>query len=108
VIIDRRNPYSITFTPPVTSRAALRTSTDYLYERREKVTSIPGKKIVKVLQTGEELYQILKTDAFYTNSVQTNMDKIKVHVTCEDNFPLPNPQCFTYTIASKGHHKMLN
>jgi hypothetical protein len=49
VIIDKRNPYSITFTSSVTSRSALRTFTDYLYERREKVTSISRKKIVKAL-----------------------------------------------------------
>jgi hypothetical protein len=108
VIIYKRNPYSITFTSPVTSRSALRTSTDYLYERREKVTSISGKKIVKALQAGEELYKILKTDAFYTNSVQTNMDKFEMHVIGEDNFPLPNPKYFTYIIASKGHHKKFN
>ena len=49
VIIDKRNPYSITFTSSVTSRSALRAFTDYLYDRREKVTSISGKKIVKAL-----------------------------------------------------------
>jgi len=64
VIIDKRNPHSITFTSPVTSRLAFRTSTDYLNEKRKKVTSISRKKIVKVLQAGEELYQILKLMPF--------------------------------------------
>ena len=44
-----KNPYYITFASPVTSRLALRTLTVYLFERREKVTSISGKKIVKAL-----------------------------------------------------------
>jgi hypothetical protein len=81
---------------------------DYLYERREKITSISRKKIVTSLQAGEELYQIHKTDAFFTNSVELNMDRFEVHVTGENNYPQGLPQCFTYTIALKGTHKKLS
>lgn len=80
---------------------------DYQYEKREKITSISREKIILALQAGQNLYEILQTEQFFTGSVQTNMNSFGIKVTSEGNLPLPHPQCFTYTIASKGNHKKL-
>lgn len=77
---------------------------DYQYEKREMVTSVSREKIVTALQAGKELYTVLQTEPFFTGSVQANMIEFGIRVTGENNLPLPNPQCFTYTVASKGTH----
>jgi hypothetical protein len=77
---------------------------DYSYEKREKITSVSREKITKALQAGEKLYDIIKTETFFTTSIQLNMNKFGVKVIGEESLPLSNPQCFTYTIASKGNH----
>ncbi len=79
---------------------------DYQYEKREKVTSISREDIVKALQVDGKLYKILKTETFFTGSVQSNMSNFGVVVTKTGGIHLPIPQCFTYTIASKGHHSI--
>ena len=75
---------------------------DYAYEKREKVTSISRAKISSALQAGENLYKIIFSEPFFTNSVQANMSKFGVKVTGEASTPQSIPQCFTYTIATKG------
>lgn len=77
---------------------------DYQYEKREKITSISREKILNALIAGQKLYDIIKTEPFFTGSVQTNMNNFGIKVTGENSLPLPNPQCFSYTIASKGTH----
>jgi hypothetical protein len=81
---------------------------DYQYEKREKITSVSRAKIIKALQAGKDLYKIHTTESFFSASVQANMNKFEVTVTGENNYPLPMPQCFTYTVASKGTHKKMS
>lgn len=78
---------------------------DYDYEKREQITSVSREKIVRALQAGEKLFEVLESETFYTESVEKNMNKYGVRVTKKENIPLSNPQCFTYTIALKGTGK---
>ncbi len=77
---------------------------DYKWERREKVTSLSRENIVTALQAGGILFKILESEPFYTGSLDINMEHFGVSVTGNLNYPLPKPQCFTYTIATKETH----
>ena len=77
---------------------------DYHYEKREQITSVSREQIMKALRAGGKLFTIEKTEPFFTGSVQSNMNNFGVKVTKNDNIPLANPQCFSYTIAAKGSH----
>ncbi len=80
---------------------------DYDYEKREQITSVSREKIARALQAGGKLFEVLESETFFTESVEKNINKYGVRVTKQENLPLPNPQCFTYTVALKGTHKKI-
>jgi len=80
---------------------------DYEYEKREKITSVSRKAIVKALQGGGRLFTIIECEPFFTNSLIENFNKFQVKITGEENMVLSKPQCFSYTVASKGNFKKL-
>lgn len=77
---------------------------DYQYEKREQVTSVSRLKIIDALHAGKNLFEIIQSEPFFTGSVYSNMKHFGIKVTSEGNIPQSIPQCFTYTIASKGEH----
>ena len=75
---------------------------DYDYEKREQITSVSMGKITKALHASG--FKKIDPEPFYTDSLKTNFDHFNVEFKGKDQETLPKPQCFTYTIASKGIH----
>lgn len=78
---------------------------DFYYEIGEQQTSISRVEIQEALiQTG---FSILESEAIGTTSVKINFKKFQIKVFEDDEKKLlPRPLCFSYTIATKGIHKM--
>ncbi|MFS4491844.1 hypothetical protein [Maribacter sp. 2308TA10-17] len=81
---------------------------DYEYEKTEKITSISREILIESLKVGGSLFKIMETNPFYTDSVKANMKKFGVEITKKGDIPLGLPQCFSYTIASKGEHNKIS
>lgn len=74
---------------------------DYNYEKQERQTSISQEAIQLSLSSGGNLFEIVETNTFFTQSVKRNMEKFGIKIRDTKNTLLSPPQCFSYIIAQK-------
>ncbi len=75
-------------------------SVDYDYEIREQITSISMSMIAQALKASG--FEDINPEPFFSESLETNIDHFEVKYKGKNEIILPKPDCFTYTVATKG------